>query len=227
MTSSSSGEFCQNFLYIIDRFYRVEAFDGDQVLRLLNWRRRLTQLSKNSMKNEHKSTPLVPSHSFQSRRSFKSSPKSTKNSYPVSLTKFNSEPQHNNTLFDSVSHRRSIKSPSVIHPTHEEPTNYSINTNGAYLANHQHQTLTRKQSIDPYSENHSSTRTKLCQTYSDPNRMRSMPYSYQQPKSTLTVPVPIIRKSHSDNEQYENNTNMDIFYQQIADKAINDDGRKL
>ena len=57
--------------------------------------------------------------------------------------------------------------------------------------------------------------------------MRSMPYSYQQPKSTLTVPVPIIRKSHSDNEQYENNTNMDIFYQQIADKAINDDGRKL
>ena len=144
MTSSSSGEFCQNFLYIIDRFYRVEAFDGDQVLRLLNWRRRLTQLSKNSIKNEHKPTPLVPSHSFQSRRSFKSSPKSTKNSYPVSLTKFNSEPQHNNTLFDSVSHRRSIKSPSVIHPTHEEPTNYSIITKESYLANHQHQTLTRK-----------------------------------------------------------------------------------
>ncbi|CAF3675359.1 unnamed protein product, partial [Adineta steineri] len=44
--------------------------------------------------------------------------------------------------------------------------------NGAYLVNNQHQALTRKASIDPYSDHNSNNKTKLCKTISDPSKIR-------------------------------------------------------
>ncbi|CAF3642534.1 unnamed protein product [Adineta steineri] len=48
----------------------------------------------------------------------------------------------------------------------------SQRNNGTYLAANQHQLLTRKTSIDPYGETNSEDKSKLCKTYSDPNRIR-------------------------------------------------------
>jgi len=45
------------------------------------------------------------------------------------------------------------------------------NANG-YLAANQHQLLTRKTSVGPYGETHGDDKTKLCKTYSDPNKIR-------------------------------------------------------
>ncbi|CAF0977083.1 unnamed protein product [Rotaria sordida] len=50
-------------------------------------------------------------------------------------------------------------------------TQNNIN-NGTYLATNQHQLLTRKKSIDPYGEINLDDKTKLCKTYSDPNKIR-------------------------------------------------------
>lgn len=105
----------------------------------------------------------------------------------VPLSKYNSEPQNhnNNNLLDPNLIRRPNKS-----PTNNESSDINIQTsfssivsssqrnNGAYLANNQHQALTRKASIGPYGEtntnthNHNHNKTKLCQTFSDPNRVR-------------------------------------------------------
>ncbi|CAF3238633.1 unnamed protein product [Rotaria sp. Silwood2] len=51
-------------------------------------------------------------------------------------------------------------------------TTQNNNNNGTYLAANQHQLLTRKKSIDPYGEANPDDKTKLCKTYSDPNRIR-------------------------------------------------------
>jgi hypothetical protein len=108
----------------------------------------------------------------------------------IPLSKYNSEPQNNN-LAEPNLNRRPNKSPTLNYPTNEESNDHNLQTtftsitstpqrnNGAYLANHQHQVLTRKASIDPYGEantnlnpnnnnNNNNNKTKLCKTYSDP-----------------------------------------------------------
>lgn len=160
-------------------------------------------------KLDYKSTPLTTFHSVQPRRSIKSSVRPMKSvtstyysnysSNSIPLSKFNSEPQNNNiNLIDPNCIRRPNKSPTLMYPTNEETMDCNIQTsfssitstpqrhNGAYLAENQHQALTRKASIGPYGEanthnnNNNNNRTKLCKTFSDPNRVR-YPNGFQSP----------------------------------------------
>jgi hypothetical protein len=64
--------------------------------------------------------------------------------------------------------------PSFNYPTStsQQRNNNNNNGGGAYLAANQHQLLTRKTSIDPYGENNSEDKTKLCKTYSDPSKIQ-------------------------------------------------------
>ncbi|CAF3737782.1 unnamed protein product [Rotaria sp. Silwood1] len=106
------------------------------------------------------------------------------------------------------------------------------NNNNTYLSTNQHQLLTRKKSIDPYGEINSNDKTKLCKTYSDPNKIRS--YNTKQTSSsssqqstygmTLTpyssqkylINTPISTTINSNNElliqKSYSDTNSSIFY---------------
>jgi len=196
-------------------------------------------------KPDYKPNQITPFHSIQPRRSIKPSVrpmKSTSSTYysnyssnSIPLSKYNSEPQNN--LIESNLIRRPTKSPPLNYSTNEESTDLNLQTsfsqrnNGAYLANNQHQTLTRKASIDPYGETNTNNnnRTKLCKTFSDPNRVRfqnhtqmnymkssirpqqqslfrmiSTPYSQQQrqfaSRSPPTLSISPIQKSYPENE---------------------------
>ncbi len=187
LSTHSSPEICYSFVLLVDRCYRNEAFIADQahVHLLLKWRRRLSNLLQPLGKIDYKPNQITPRRSIKpSVRPIKSYSNYSSNSIP--LSKYNSEP-HNNNLIESNLIRRPIKSPTLNYPTNEESTDSNLQTsfssiisspqrnNGAYLANNQHQTLTRKASIDPYGEtntNNNNNRTKLCKTFSDPNRVR-------------------------------------------------------
>jgi hypothetical protein len=236
-------------LSLVDRCYRNEAFTTDQVHLLLKWRRRLSNLLQSLGQIDCK--PNQPTF-VQQRRSIKSSVRPMKSSssiyhsnYPsnsTGLSKYNSEPQ-NNSLIEPNLIRRPTRSPTLIYPTNEESNDLNIQTSfssvtsnpqrhdGAYLANNQHQALTRKASIDPYGEANRNNRNKLCKTFSDPNKIRfqnpntqmnhirsqqnlirmiSTPYSQQQrqftsrspPTSTMeTLSVSPIKKCYSENER--------------------------
>jgi hypothetical protein len=142
---------------------------------------------------EYKAIQSVYSHTAQQRRATKPPVRPSKSatgvfypSYPpnaIPLSKFSSEPQNNN-LNEPNLIRRPTRSPTLIYPTNEESNENNLQTsfssitstpqrnNGAYLANNQHQALTRKASIDPYGESNTNNRTKLCKTFSDPNKIR-------------------------------------------------------
>ena len=70
--------------------------------------------------------------------------------------------------------------------------NYSNSTpqrnNGAYLAANQHQLLVRKTSIGPYGETSPDDKTKLCKTYSDPNRARFLNSTQMNTTQTSVTP---------------------------------------
>ncbi len=165
----------RKLLSLVDCCYRHEAFN-EYADRFLQWRRRLSNALQSLAKIDYKPNQLTFG---QQRRSIKPSVRPMKTfsaahhpNYPsnsIPLAKYNSEPQ-NNQFIDPSLIRRPNRSPTLMYPTNEEstpPTNH-----GAYLANHQHQALTRKASIDPHGENNVHNRTKLCQTYSDPHKVR-------------------------------------------------------
>lgn len=56
-------------------------------------------------------------------------------------------------------------------------------SNSSYLSANHHQLLSRKTSIDPYGENSSQDKTKLCKTFSDPSRARTLNSSTQNSKN--------------------------------------------
>ncbi len=228
----SSHETYINLLKLVDSCYRHEAFHEHAHL-FLQWRRSLSAASQSLTKVDHKPNQPTFSHAFQQRRSIKPSVRPMKSTstvynpnYPphVQLSKFHSEPQNNQYI-----------DPSLIRRPNRSPTLESSppNNNGAYLANHQHQALTRKASIDPQGENNNNNKTKLCKTYSDPHRIRmqnlsqtnhiqssnrsqqnlirmiSTPYSQQQ-RTFISQSPPMdtfgispIKKSSSDNEHSE------------------------
>ncbi|CAF4261093.1 unnamed protein product, partial [Adineta steineri] len=153
------------------------------VLLFVQWRGRLSAMLQSLGKIEYKTIQPTFSHTPQ-HRSIKSSIRSMKISLglyhsnhstnPVPLMKFNSEPQHN-SLMETNLIRRPNKSPINIYSTTEETnevtsiqasfsciTSTPQRNNGAYLVNNQHQALTRKASIDPYSDHNSNNKTKLC-----------------------------------------------------------------
>ena len=205
LNSSSSSEICNNLLGLFDRCYKHDAFTVDQRYHLLQWRGRLSNMLQSLGKIEYKTIQSVYSHPAQQRRMTKPSVRPVKSSTgayysnyssnPVPLSKFSSEPQNNNLLEPSLI-RRPTKSPTLIYPTNEESIETNLQTsfscitstpqrnNGAYLANNQHQVLTRKASIDPYGEANKNDRNKLCKTFSDPNKIRfANPTQINQMKS--------------------------------------------
>ncbi|CAF1021410.1 unnamed protein product [Adineta steineri] len=193
LTTTSPPDICNSLLGLFDRCYKHEAFIDNQRVIVLQWRGRLSAMLQSLGKIEYKTIQSTFSHTPQ-RRSIKSSIRPMKSSLglyhsnhstnSVPLMKFNSEPQHN-SLMNSNLIRRPNKSPINIYSTTEETnevtsiqTSFSCITstpqrnNGAYLVNNQHQALTRKASIDPYSDNNSNNKTKLCKTISDPSKIR-------------------------------------------------------
>jgi hypothetical protein len=147
-------------------------------------------------KTDYKTIQSASSHPLPPRRGsmkppIKNSKSSSATYHPnylsssISLGKYNSEPQNNNSMESNII-RRPTKSPTLVYPTTEESNetnNYHSSFNpmtstpqrnhGDYLANNQHQTLTRKASIDPYGEtNNNHDKNKLCKTFSDPNKIR-------------------------------------------------------
>ncbi|UJR15208.1 hypothetical protein I4U23_002167 [Adineta vaga] len=193
ITPSTSSDISNNLLGLFDRCYRHEAFIDNQRYLLLQWRGRLSSMLQSTGKIEFKKIQSVHSYTQQRRegkppiRPMKSTSVLYHQNYSspsVSLAKYNSEPQ-NNSLMELNFSRRPNKSPTYMHPTEEESndsTNFQTSfsgltstpqrNNGAYLANNQHQALSRKASIDPHGETNTHSRTKLCKTFSDPNRIR-------------------------------------------------------
>jgi hypothetical protein len=205
LNSNSSSDICNTLLGLFDRCYKHDAFTVDQRYHLLQWRGRLSNMLQSLGKIEYKTIQSVYSHTAQQRRITKPSVRPIKSSNgayysnyssnTVPLLKFSSEPQNNN-LSEPNLIRRPTKSPTLIYPTNEESNETNLQTsfssitstpqrnNGAYLANNQHQALTRKASIDPYGETNKNDRTKLCKTFSDPNKMRfANPTQINQMKS--------------------------------------------
>jgi len=187
ITPNSSSDICNSLLGLFDRCYRHEAFTNTQRHLVLQWRGRLSNMLQSLGKIEYKTIQSAFSHTSPARRMtrpfmrpMKSLSTQHHSNYSTQLTKYNSEPQHNN-LMDLNLIRRPNKSPTQIYPTKEDSNDINLQTsfscltstpqrnNGAYLANNQHQTLTRKASIDPYGE---TNKTKLCKTSSDPSRIR-------------------------------------------------------
>ena len=59
-----------------------------------------------------------------------------------------------------------------LRPSFHYLTSTPQRSNSAYLAANHHQLLSRKTSIDPYGDEQNLDKTKLCKTFSDPNRIR-------------------------------------------------------
>ena len=59
-----------------------------------------------------------------------------------------------------------------LRPSFQYVTSTPQRNTGTYLAANQHQLLTRKISIGPYSDNTMNDKTKLCKTFSDPSKIR-------------------------------------------------------
>ncbi|CAF3134917.1 unnamed protein product [Rotaria sp. Silwood2] len=198
LSPNSSPDISNSLLGLFDRCYRHEAFTDDQRHILLQWRRRLSNTLQSLGKIEYKTIQSAFIHSSQQRRTGKPPIRPVKSAtntyYPnnilnsIPLSKNKSEPQNNNNnnhFIESNLIQRPNKSPTLIYPTNEESNDIYLQTsftgitstpqrnNGAYLANNQHQVLTRKASINPYDEiNSNNNKTKLCQTFSDPSRKR-------------------------------------------------------
>ncbi|CAF1158366.1 unnamed protein product [Rotaria sordida] len=188
---NSSPDISNSLLGLFDRCYRHEAFTDDQRHILLQWRRRLSNTLQSLGKIEYKTIQSAFIHTSQQRRPGKPPIRPVKSStntyYPnhsISLVKNKSEPQNNNNFIESNLIQRPNKSPTLIYTTNEDTNDMYLQTsftgitstpqrnNGAYLANNQHQALTRKASINPYDETNTNNKTKLCKTFSDPNRIR-------------------------------------------------------
>ncbi|CAF1525951.1 unnamed protein product [Rotaria sp. Silwood1] len=205
LSPNSSPDLSNNLLGLFDRCYRHEAFTNDQRHILLQWRRRLSNTLQSLGKIEYKTIQSSFIHTPQQRRTNGKPPirpiKSATNTYytnnslnTIPLVKNKSEPYNNNTnnhFNESNLIQRPNKSPTLIYSTNDDikdnylqttftginSTSLQRHNGGTYLANQQHQVLTRKPSINPYDEintnNHhnNNNKTKLCQTFSEPNKI--------------------------------------------------------
>ncbi|CAF3653537.1 unnamed protein product [Rotaria sp. Silwood1] len=204
LSPNSSPDLSNNLLGLFDRCYRHEAFTNDQRHILLQWRRRLSNTLQSLGKIEYKTIQSSFIHTPQQRRTNGKPPirpiKSATNTYytnnslnTIPLVKNKSEPYNNtnNHFNESNLIQRPNKSPTLIYSTNDDikdnylqttftginSTSLQRHNGGTYLANQQHQVLTRKPSINPYDEintnNHhnNNNKTKLCQTFSEPNKI--------------------------------------------------------
>ena len=120
--------------------------------------------------------PRLP---LSSMKSLSSSHSHAYSSHAVPLLQYNSEPQ-NNPFYAMNSSAARFYSPHEkfndnVPPSSNPLTSTPQRSNGAYLANNQHQALARTSSIRSYASTGNGdapTKTKLCKTFSEPNEMR-------------------------------------------------------
>lgn len=210
LAPSVSPELGNKLLGLFDCCYRHEAFTVEQRHLILQWRGRLSNSLQKLGKIEFKAISSVSSHPVPPRRSTKPPVRGVKSSsavYPSNnpttsnpLTHYISDHQSKYSLMDSSTIRRPGKPPVSNHPSSLEaeennknnsrypPTFTSMVSNsqrgtGAYLADHQHQALVRKPSMHPYVENNAN-KTKLCKTFSEPNKIR-----FHNPSQINSLPL--------------------------------------
>lgn len=194
LAPNTSPEVGNSLIGLFDRCYKHEAFTNDQRNVLLQWRGRLANLLQSLGRFEYKTVQSTLNHSSSQRRPGKQPVRNTKSSIvsyytnhssnSIQLSKFKSEPQTNNYSDANLLHRQNRSPPTVVYANNDElndsfgQTSFNCltstpqNSTGAYVIPQQRQPLTRKQSINPYDETNTNAKTKLCKTYSDPNRVR-------------------------------------------------------
>lgn len=132
----------------------------------------------------------------------------------LSVTSNHSSQEQSYLQSKSFINERSGNCNGNLRPTFNYSTSTPQRNNGAYLAANQHQLLTRKTSIGPYGENSPEDKTKLCKTYSDPNRIRflnstqmnTIPTSIpppQQQSNYLMTSTPYLTRQYNSNQLFD------------------------
>lgn len=145
----------------------------------------------------------------------------TSSSNHLSITSNHSSQEQSYLQTQPFINERSGNGSGNLRPTFNYSTSTPQRNNGAYLAANQHQLLVRKTSIGPYGEDSPEDKTRLCKTYSDPNRVRflnstqmnTIPTSFppQQQNNYLMTSTPYLARQYLSHSQPSSNNSNQLF----------------
>lgn len=225
----TSPEIGHDLINIFDVCYRHEAFTDQHRHVILQRRGRLSNSLQQVSRPEYRPTNVaLTAHASQPRRYMKPTVRAIKSSSAIHHS------DYSNPLGGFQTNSSPLMGPaSMRHLIKSSTQNYSLNTefnennskasgmqpNSTYLTNHQHPTLVRKPSINPYGEN-DSQKNKLCKTFSEPytmvsfndhlspsavyrNASNSTPYSQQQFPVRIRLPPSVTQQTNSFPSQHQ------------------------